>query len=69
LHVLRRLESALAESLIGGDEQLAVAARRFPNGTETIPQEAERRRTATGAACSGGFVIGGNPRDFPYMES
>jgi hypothetical protein len=45
LHVLRRLDATLAESLIAANSQLAAAARRFPNGMESIWEEARARRT------------------------
>jgi hypothetical protein len=70
LHILRHLDPPLAESLIANHEQLAAAVRRFPNGIETIRQEGEERRkqlVASGAACEGGFILAGNPRDFPYQ--
>jgi hypothetical protein len=41
LHVLRHLDPALAQSLIDSHYQLAVAARRYPNGLETMNLEAE----------------------------
>ena len=70
LHVLRHLDAPLAESLIADHEQLAVAARRYPNGMETIHGELEERRKqreASGAACGGGFIGSGNPRDRAYQ--
>jgi hypothetical protein len=72
LHVLRHLDPSLAESLIGGHEQLARAARRFPKGRETMIEEDEERRRqmiASGQSCEGGFVMSGDPRDMPYMQS
>lgn len=68
LHILRHLDPALAQSLIDSHDQLAAAARRFPNGFETIHEEAkaeaERRRagTATGGG-GGGYLMVGDPRD------
>ncbi len=70
LHILRHLDSPLAESLIADHEQLAVAARRYPNGMETIHEELEERRKqreASGATCGGGFIGSGNPRDRAYQ--
>jgi hypothetical protein len=70
LHILRHLDAPLAESLIANHEQLAVAARRYPNGHETIHQELEERRKqreASGATCGGGFIGSGNPRDRAYQ--
>jgi hypothetical protein len=68
LHILRHLDPALAQSLIDSHDQLAPAARRFPNGFETIHEEAkaeaERRRagTATGGG-GGGYLMVGDPGD------
>jgi len=70
LQILRQLDAPLAESLIASHEQLAAAASRFPNGIETIHQESEERRkqsVASGATCSGGFIMTGNSRDFAYQ--
>jgi hypothetical protein len=74
LHVLRRLDPALAQSLIDAHDQLAAAARRYPNGLETIHEEAEeetKRRQAESAACEGGtcgggggYILTGDPKDF-----
>jgi hypothetical protein len=66
LHVLRQLDNSLAESLIASHEQLAAAARRFPNGTESVNAELEERRKQTGEGRGFGYVGAGNPRDFPY---
>ena len=43
LHILRRLDPTLVESLVRDHEQLAAAARRFPNGMETVMEEAQRK--------------------------
>ena len=71
LHVLRRLDAQSAESLIASHEQLAAAARRYPDGHETIQQESEERRkqlVASGSTCGGGGVgMAGDPRDFAYQ--
>ena len=71
LHVLRHLDPALAQSLIDSHDQLAVAARRYPNGLETMHEEAEaetKRREAEGATCQngtcGGYFLSGDPADF-----
>jgi hypothetical protein len=67
--VLLHLDAPMAQSLLAGHEQLAVAVRRFPAGMETIHAEAEeRRKNASGEACSGGFVLAGDPKDFPYQK-
>jgi hypothetical protein len=71
LHVLRHLDPALAQSLIESHDQLAVAARRYPNGLETMQEEAEaeaERRRGEGATCGGGYILAGDPRDFPRQR-
>ena len=68
LHILRRLDEPLLESLIGSHSQLAAAARRFPNGMESAIEEAEERRKSEGSS-GGGFVMGGSSGDFPYLTS
>jgi hypothetical protein len=71
LHILRHLDPPLAESLIASHSQLAAAAQRYPNGTETMHRELElqadeRRKemAACGENCGGGFIMAGDPRDF-----
>jgi hypothetical protein len=68
LHVLRRLDPALAQSLLDSNDQLAVAARRYPNGMETMHEESKaetKRRQASGEVCGGrGYILAGDPRDF-----
>jgi hypothetical protein len=67
LHVLRHLDPALAQSLIDSHDQLAAGARRYPNGLETMHEEAAaeaERRKAEGATCGGGYIFMGDPRDF-----
>src|SRR5262249_27010697 len=66
LHVLRHLDPTLAQSLVDSHDQLAVAARRYPNGLETMSEEAEaeaKRRKADGATCGGGgcYVLEDDP--------
>ena len=69
LHVLRRLDAPLAESLVAGHEQLAAAARRYPDGWDTIMEEAEaRRKSASGESC-GGYVMSGSRDDFSYLKA
>jgi hypothetical protein len=70
LHILRRLDSSLADSLIEDHEQLAVAARRYPNGIESMYQEFEqqgeercRRMAVSGELCDG-FFMAGDPSSF-----
>ena len=71
LHILRHLDNELAESLIGIYEQLAAAARIFPNGIESITEANERRRKeATGESRGGfGFGFAGDPREIPYARA
>jgi hypothetical protein len=70
LHVLRHLDPALADSLIAAHEQLAIAARRYPMGMETIKAEAEeRRKQFAGQTCTGGFLMAGSSRDFAFLQS
>jgi hypothetical protein len=66
LHVLRHLDPALAQSLIDTNDQLAIAARRYPNGLETMNQEleAEVKRRKAGASREGGYILMGDPADF-----
>lgn len=67
--VFLHLDAAMAQSLLAGHEQLAAAVRRYPAGMETIHAEAEeRRKNASGMACGGGFIMAGNPKDFPYQK-
>ena len=76
LHILRHLDPDLALSLIASHSQLAAAARRYPNGTETMHQEferqAEERRkqmAASGETCGGGFIMAGDPHDFARQKA
>lgn len=66
LHVLRYLDPALAQSLIDSNDQLAIAARRYPNGLETMKEEleAEVKRRKASATCEGGYILMGDPADF-----
>jgi len=69
-HTVRHLDAPLAESLIASHEQLAAAVRRFPNGMESVMQEAEARRAETPVTGTrGGFMMGGPSRDFPYLRA
>jgi hypothetical protein len=74
LHVLRHLDPALAQSLVDSHDQLAVAARRYPNGLETFHEESEaaaKRLQAEGATCQGrggGYFLSGDPADFPRQR-
>jgi len=76
LHILRHLDATLAESLIATHPQLATAARRYPNGFETMHQESERRAeerrkqmAANGETCAGDFIMAGDPRDFARQKA
>jgi hypothetical protein len=65
LHILRQVDGPLAESLIAGHEHLAAAARRFPNGMESVMQEATARRIDTcDTGSGGGWGIGGRRGTF-----
>jgi hypothetical protein len=67
LHVLRVLDPDLAELLIAEYDQLAAAARRFPNGKQTIREEANANRPTEHGP--GGYIFMGSPEDFPYLET
>jgi hypothetical protein len=69
LHVMRALDPGLADSLIAQYEQLAAAARRFPNGWQTIIDEANARRRNMERPTRGGFCFAGSPDDLPYVHS
>ena len=69
-HIVRHLDGQLAESLIARHEQLAAAVHRFPNGMESVMQEAETRRAeARRSGTGGGYAMLGSPRDFPYLRA
>jgi hypothetical protein len=72
-NILRALDPALAESLTSEYSQLAAAVRRFPNGMESVIEEAHTRQEAMrkqgGLAAGGGFGMAGDPREFPYLRS
>jgi hypothetical protein len=68
LHILRHLDQPLLESLLSSHPQFAAAAQRFPYGMESIQQESEERLKSEGGRRTG-FVIGGNPDDFPYLKA
>ena len=60
LHVLRHLDPALADSLIHSHDQLASAARRYPNGQETMEEEVKaevERRKADCATSEGASLV------------
>ena len=69
LHILRHLDLGADQSLIDSHDQLAAGARQYPNGLETINEEAKaeaERRKAEGATCrggGGGYIMAGDPRD------
>jgi len=70
LHVLRHVDGPLAESLIVGHQQLAAAARRFPNGMESVMREAEALWTDTcDTGSGGGWGMGRAARDFSYLKA
>jgi len=68
---MRHFDPALAQSLIDSLDELSAAARRYPNGLQTMQEEAEAeaaRRKAEGATCDGGFIFAGNPKDLPRQR-
>ena len=69
LSVLRQLDPELAESLIGNNSQLSAAARRYPNGMDTIREAAAAQSRAAGASGGGGYVMAGRPGDFDYLHA
>ena len=68
LHLLRHLDQPLLESLLSSHPQFAAAAQRFPYGMESIQQEAEGRLKSEGGRRTG-FIISGNPDDFPFVRA
>jgi hypothetical protein len=70
-HVLRHLDPPTAELLRAGHEQLAAALHRLPDGIETIHQRAEKPGKDVSGQTGGGrgFVMAGDPKDFPYLRS
>lgn len=74
-HVLRRLDPNLAERLATRHEQLGKATRRFPNGMESVMEEAHARmaearsRQGDGSETGGGYCLMGSSEDFPIMHS
>ncbi len=71
LQVLRTVDPELAQSLIETHEQLADAARRWPNGFESIRQENEERLRLpeSEGKKSGGWGMAGSPDSFPYLHA
>jgi hypothetical protein len=69
-HIVRHIDGPLADSLLASHEQLAAAVRRFPNGMESVMEEAEARRAeARRTGSGGGYAMAGSPGDFPYMKA
>jgi hypothetical protein len=69
-HIVRKIDRPLADSLLASHEQLAAAVRRFPNGIESVMEEAEARRVeALRTGGGGGYGMAGSPRDFPYLKA
>jgi hypothetical protein len=67
LHFLRHFDPALAQSLVDSHDQLAVAARRYPNGIETMNEEGRRKRNAgkpMAQLVEAADVLAGDPSDF-----
>ena len=72
LHIVRRLDPPLAEQLSRAHEQLAVAARRYPKGWESIQNEAEdmqNRQELEGGPVHNvvGYLGSGASRDMAYQ--
>jgi hypothetical protein len=71
LHVLRHLDPPLADSLIADHAQLGAITLRYPNGLETMRQEAkeaeEQRKDASKQSSGSGDGVGGDPRDKPFQ--
>jgi hypothetical protein len=67
LHILRHLDAPLAESLIASHDQLAAAARRYPDGVESVRQETVEHWKAVGGMPSG-ISIPENPRHLKYQK-
>ncbi|QEE30755.1 hypothetical protein FTW19_23815 [Terriglobus albidus] len=69
LHILMHLDPPRARALIDSHDQLAAAVHRYPNGRETIEQEAaaeaERLKAAGSTRDRGGYVLTGSRKDFP----
>jgi hypothetical protein len=69
-HIVRNIDGPLADSLLASHEHLAAAVRRFPNGMESVMEEAEARRVkALRTGGGGGYGMAGSPRDFPYLKA
>ncbi|MGO9937019.1 MAG: hypothetical protein ACLPH3_05050 [Terracidiphilus sp.] len=70
LHVLQHLDPPLADSLIADHAQLAAITLRYPNGLETVMQEAEeRQKKAPRQSSDSEDGVGGDPRDFPFQRA
>jgi hypothetical protein len=70
LHALQHLDPPLADSLIADHAQLAAITLRYPNGLETVWQEAEEQQKKASRQSSGSEDgVGGDPRDFPFQRA
>jgi hypothetical protein len=70
LHVLQHLDPPLADSLIADHAQLAAITLRYPNGLETVGQEAEeQQKKASRQSSDSEDGVGGDPRDFPFQRA
>jgi hypothetical protein len=65
---LRQLDPLLTDSLLAEYPRLAFAARRYPNGLESVNEERQQRHAARSGG-KRGYFMAGNGRDFPFMES
>jgi hypothetical protein len=65
LHVLRRVDPALADALIQDHDELRAAAERYPFGMESMTEESRAHAPAQG----GGYAFVGAVEDFPFMRA
>ncbi len=69
LHILRRLDPALADSLVEGHPELASAAAVFPMGMESVMEASAKRSAGQCGTGGGGYVIGGSATDMPFLHA
>jgi hypothetical protein len=72
LPILRQLDEPLTESLVASHDQLAAALCRFPNGMESVNEEAEARRKEASEGKEDddlGFVMDENSEEFRYFRA
>lgn len=67
LHILRRLDTALGDSLMDRHPELAAAAALFPFGMDSVKAAWEARSAShCEPACGGSFVMGGSEADMAF---